>query len=90
MAFPLSRWALNSAAVFSGNISCSPMQRLSILTFQSESRSSFSSPPALKSTNRRYSGSEPAIRRPSLLRMLPRTGFTSTLSFVNRSATSIQ
>ena len=40
--------------------------------------------------NRRYSGSELALSRPSQLNILPRTGFTSTLSRVSLEATSIQ
>ena len=40
--------------------------------------------------NMRNSGSDPAIIRPSLLRMLPLTGFTSTLSLVSLEATFIQ
>ena len=43
-----------------------------------------------KSTNNLYSGSDETISRPSELSMLPRTGFTGTLSAFTLSATSSQ
>ncbi len=43
---PASKWRLNSAADFEGNILFSPVQMLSAFASHSES---FSSPPAIKS-----------------------------------------
>ena len=84
---PSSKCFLNSSAVFCGKISCSPIQMESTFSCQIES---FSSPPALKSIKILYSGIELAINCPSQLRMLPRLGFTLTLSRFRRSATSVQ
>ena len=78
---------LNSSALFDGKIAFRPIQMLSIFTVSNES---FCSPPARKSMYILNSGMLLAISCPSQLRILPRLGFTSTLSRFSLDATSVQ